>query len=172
MVEPCDIILVGKGKPFTTIMGFFQDVLVEWGHAAIVGPNNTVYSLETKMQFMDLDVYLLKKKQYEIHRFNFMTPEKREHMIKVMRRFNDLSYGWTRLLLFLLNHVFGRKVFTSLNKNKLVQVCSSFVAWLYYVEFKIKFNGQEWHIVDPDGIDDHCSNSTEWTLVKRVTERE
>lgn len=172
MVKPCDIILVGKDKPLAFIMNLFQDDPVEWGHAAIVGPNNTVHSLETKMHLIDLDVYLLEKKQYEIHRYNLMTPEKQEYMVKVMRKFNDLSYGWSRLFLFMLNCIFHKRIFTRLNRDKLVQVCSSFVAWLYYAAFKIKFNGQDWHSVDPDDIDDHCSNSAEWTLVKRVVEGE
>lgn len=168
MLKPGDIVLVGKDKFFAGLMNILQEDEVEWGHTAIVGPDNTIYSLETKMTLIDIDTYLAKKKYYEIHRYKFMTPEKQRYMVKAMRRFEKLSYGWSRLFLFLLNHIFRTKTFTNLSSDKRVQVCSSFVSWLYYSAFKIKFNGQVWNNVDPDDIDDHCSNAQDWFLVKRV----
>jgi hypothetical protein len=168
-IEPCDIILVSNDSFLSRIMGFFQSDPVKWGHSVIVGENDTVYSYSfTTMHVLDLHKYLKKKGSYEIFRYKHMTPEKQAFMLRAMKKFEGRLYGWNRLYLFTLNSIFGTKKFTDACDNKLDQVCSTFVSWIYYVAFRLKFNNCEWKSVDPDDIDDHCSNHKDWIVVAEV----
>jgi len=165
MYKQGDIILVGFNKKFAKIMRFFQSDPVDWGHAVIVGKNNKVYSLEIKMEIEDIDKYLKSQGKYKVFRYNKMIDDKRDFMMRVLKRFEDIDYGWKRLFLFFLDNLFGTRYFTKICKDKKSQVCSSFISWLYYSAFKIKFNGLDWSSCDPDDLDDHCSRDEDWTIV-------
>lgn len=172
MIRPGDIVLLSSGSLLVHVMNFFQKDPVKWGHAVFVGKDNKIYSFEAlanKMKIYDDGyAYLQKKKHYEIFRYNHLTQEKADFMCKAVEKFKDLPYGWRRFAMFSLNTLFGTKFFTRLCDDKMSQVCSSFAAWMYYAAYKIKFNGCDWRSVDPDDLDDHCSNHKDWTTVAEV----
>ena len=170
MVEPGDIILTSSNNIFVKAMKVLQSDPVNWGHALIVAEEGNAYSFSYSMEYVNLDKYMKdeKRKKYIAFRYKHMTQDKLTFMLRAMEKLKGIEYGWGRLILMLLDNIFGTRFFSKLSNNNRWQVCSSSVAWAYYVAFKMKFNGVDWRSVDPDDIEDHCRNSKDWVLITEV----
>ena len=60
-------------------------------------------------------------------------------------------------LLQLFDHLTHSNYFTKRLKDPTNQICSSLVAWIYYILFGMRFNYKVWYSCDPDDVDDEVS---------------
>lgn len=165
-----DIILTNKKSILSHLMGMFQDDVVNWGHTGIVDADNKaiIHATAWGIDSMPIDDFVAKYKHYIIIRrvdINYIDTFK---IVGLARKTIGLHYSWFRIFLQTLDHIGNTNFFTGLYASNRYQVCSSLVAWCYYVLFKIKFNEVEWQSCDPDDIeDDFESNRDKWVLVDR-----
>lgn len=168
IIKPCDIILTSKENIFVKAMRFFQKDPVNYGHALIAAENGKAYSFDFELEYINLEEYLKEKEHYIVFRYKYMTAEKEFLMLNAINKLVNTPYGVGRLILMLLDNIFRTRFFSKLSNNKKDQVCSSVVAWAYYVAFKTKFNGVDWRSIDPDDIEDHCYYNQDWIIVTEV----
>jgi hypothetical protein len=79
------------------------------------------------------------------------------------------NYNYYRLALQLLDNIFATNWFTRhLRLTKDLNICSTYVAWVYDKALGIRFNDVHWLSVEPDDIDDeYWKNSEDWEEVFR-----
>jgi hypothetical protein len=163
--------LTSKYSFIAEIMNYFQSDPCTWGHALVINKESgTTTGIEAHFSLREvpLDEILASKrhKNYRIVRYNNLTEAQAKVLIKSMQSILGKLYNIKRIFLQLFDQMFNTNWFTKLSKDRNDQVCSSYVAWGYYVATKIKFNGVEWESCDPDDIDDHVSaHPDEWTTI-------
>ena len=167
-----DIILTSRASFIVRLMRCFQFDPVIYGHALVVDADSSC-ALEVgwMIRATPLEkVFKVKRhKCYKIVRYTKLTEEQARIMLKVMYSLTGKLYSVKRIFLQMLDHLCFTNWFTKLDKSKASQVCSSYVAWGYYIACKIKFNGVDWKSADPDDIDDHTlANPDEWLLLEEV----
>jgi len=165
-----DIILTSKSSFIVWLMRYFQSDPVIYGHALVVDVDNKC-ALEAGWTIRATpleEVFKIKRhKHYKIVRYTELTDEQIRVMFKAMYSLMGKFYSFKRILLQVLDHLFYTNWFTKLDKSKASQVCSSYVAWGYYVACGVKFNGVPWQSCDPDDVDDHAlANPDKWVLLE------
>lgn len=168
-----DIILTARNSFIVQLMRRFQLDPVIYGHALVIDADNK-YALEAgwTIRATPLEKVFETKgnKYYKIVRYTELTDEQTRVMFKAMYSLMGKFYSFKRMLLQTLDHLFYTNRFTKLDKSKASQVCSSYVAWGYYVACATKFNGVPWQSCDPDDIDDHTlTNPDKWLLLEEIT---
>ena len=172
MYQTGDIILTRSGSLYgETILYFmrvFQDDPIHYSHCLIVIDEN--YALDTdinKLHIVKINDVLSNSRKYKVIRYNDITEEQIKKVYRLAKSLDGLPYSKKRIILQLLDHIFGTDKFTGLLKSKKDQVCSSLVAWIYHTVIKINFNGVEWYSAEPDDIDDETYlNIKKWTTIR------
>jgi len=161
-----DIIFTSKESIIVRFMRLFQKDPVFWGHVLIAKDNETAWEAGPVLRETDIKWKLLKESSWKIIRKKDLTEHQKEIMKKVAPKLLGQPYSISRIILQLLDHVFDTNGFTMIFGNKYSQVCSSYVAWIYWVACKHKFNGVEWQSCDPDDIeDDQINNPNLWEII-------
>ena len=161
-----DVIFASKGSIIVEFMRLFQTDPVFWGHVLIVKDNETAWEASVKLRETNIQKVLDHEPSWKIIRKKDITEDQKEIMRKTAPKLLGRSYGYFRIVLQIFDHVFNTNFFTSQADNKYLQVCSSYVAWIYWVACKYKFNGVPWASCDPDDIEDEqLSNPDMWEVV-------
>jgi len=135
-----DIILVSKNSIIAKFINIFQNDPCIWGHVMLVKDENTAWEAYWTLRETDIHKRLMKTKHY-----------------KIIRNKN---------LIQMFDHFFGTNWFTSKANSKYLQVCSSYVAWVYWCACKYKFNNVPWMSCDPDDIeDDQLKHPERWEVL-------
>lgn len=168
--KPADILLVNSGTSYCDIilaaLNLFQKDEVDFGHAILIIDDNTAIEAASKISYLDPRKKILEVKSYKILRNNKLTDKQRVNIVKRAEKLFGLKYGTIRILLQLLDQIFNTNFFTSLSKNKKMQICSTLISWSYYVTSKITFNGVGWQSVEPDDICDESEKNTDiWEII-------
>lgn len=161
-----DIILSSKESIIVKFMRLFQKDPVFWGHVFIAKDSEFAWEAGRKLQEINIKKKLDKEPYWKIIRKIDLTEEQKNIMRKVAPHLIGRSFGIFRIFLQLLDHVSGTNWFTNQSDNKYLQVCSSYVAWIYWVACGYKFNGVSWQSCDPDDIEDNqMVNPDVWEIV-------
>lgn len=165
-----DIILTSRDSLIVRFMRWFQSDPVIYGHALVIDvDNNCALEAGWTIRATPLEkVFKVKNhKSYKIIRYTELTESQAQVMLKVMYGLTGKLYSLKRIFLQVLDHLFFTNWFTKLDKSKTSQVCSSYVAWGYYIACKIQFNGVDWASCDPDDIDDETlKNPYLWEIIE------
>jgi len=165
-----DIILTErKSSIIAKFMKFFQKDSVKYSHSMVVIDDSNVIESHIRIRISPIYDSLKKADSYKIIRKTNITDKELQILRKSLCSLEGQFYSVKRILLQILDHIFNTNWFTKQSTDKKDQVCSSLVAWGYYVACKIKFNGVEWASCDPDDIDDESLNSDKWIIVQEVT---
>ncbi len=171
-LENGDIILTSRDSFIVRMMRYFQSDPVIYGHALVVDADNgCVLEASWKLRAISLEEFfkIKRHKKYKIIRYTELTEAQAQVMLKAMYSLIGNIYSFKLIFLQALDHLFFTNWFTKLSTSKNSQVCSSYVAWGYYVACKTKFNGVPWQSCDPDDIDDHSlANPEEWIPLEEV----
>ena len=164
-----DIILTSTDSIVARFMRMFQSDPVEYGHALMVRNSNDAYEASLYVRIIPLEKIFKKRKHYIILRYKGIEQRHISIMNKALDKLVGNLYSFKRFILQFFDHVFNTNYFTKLDKDTKSQICSSLVAWAYYVATRIKFNYVSWRSTDPDDIFDHClNNSDEWEVIEKV----
>lgn len=164
-LKPMDIILTGHNSPVYLFMKFIQRDPVRFSHAMIViDSQNVIESNIPKIRITPIED-AIKNKNFIVLRYNNLTDKHIKVMTKSVMSLLGLRYSYYRICLMALDQILGIRYFSKKVDNKQHQVCSTFVAWCYYVATKIQFNGKHWSECDPDDIDDHIKQESKQYLV-------
>ncbi len=170
-ILPADVILTTSKKGWLSqailsILNFFQRDEVRFQHVMMAVDDYICIEAQNKITFNYTRERMRDFKRYKIIRNRNLTDEDREKIVHRARSMRGHDYGYIRLFLQLLDQVFRTNWFTKRIKDSNYQICSSLIAWAYYVETGIKFNGQKWMAVEPDDIDDESlKNEKDWYTV-------
>lgn len=148
-----DIILCSKKNIIAKFMDWFQHDPVFWGHCAIAKNSSIAWEADWRLREILIDD-ILKKGCYKIIRKKGLTEKQKEIMRKEAPLLLGQPYGIFRIFLQFLDHIFHTNNFTDKNERETLQVCSSYVAWIYNKACEYKFNDVDWESCDPDDIDD------------------
>lgn len=163
-----DIILTSKDSWIVSFMRFFQSDPVKYGHAMVVDMENKC-ALEAGVTIRCTPLtkaFTGRHKHYKVLRYKELTDKQVRVMLKSMRSLIGKIYSVKRMFLQLFDHLCYTNWFTHLDKSRGSQICSSYVAWGFYVACKIKFNGVSWRSADPDTIEDETEkNSDDWEVI-------
>jgi len=171
MFETADILLTTSktrlGRIIVWILRLFQSDPVFFNHCILVANNKFGIEAATGgIQYCNLREKMETGKAYKLIRCKCITDAKKEGIVKSARKLMGLSYGFKRLALQLLDQMFSTDFFTRRLGDNRCQVCSSLIAWAYYVRCKVRFNGVDWQSCEPDDIDDETIlNSDMWKIV-------
>jgi len=149
-----DIILMSKDSLIVKFMRLFQKDPCTWGHVMLVKDENTVWEAFWLLRETDLHKRLKKVKYYKVIRKKDLTEEQKYKIEKFAKKLLGRPYGVFRIILQMFDHIFHTNWFTSKADSKYLQVCSSYVAWVYWCACKYKFNDVPWMSCDPDDIED------------------
>jgi len=166
-LETGDVIFTSKGSLIVKFMRLFQKDPVFWGHVLIVKDNETAWEANYKLQEVNINEKLSKESSWKIIRNKYIADFQKEKMRKIAPSLLGYPYGTFRILLQIFDHMFKTNWFTSRADSKYLQVCSSYVAWIYWVACRYKFNNVHWASCDPDDIeDDQIKNPHIWEVVQ------
>ncbi len=166
-----DIILTSKESIIVRFMRLFQKDSIKYGHVAIVENSDSILEAGYRVRRVPLDKWFKKKKNknYKILR---MAGLKEPQAIAIVWHIGKLVGQWysvKRIFLQICDHVTGSNWFTKRDVDKKNQVCSSLVAWGFYVVLKYKFNGVHWASCEPDDIDDDSEKNVDTFVVIKET---
>jgi uncharacterized protein YycO len=164
-----DIVLANKKSLIVWFMRIFQSDPVDWGHVLIyLGNNMFIENSFPFIRIIDIDYFKKRYEHYKWFSYKNMTTEKSNELTELFESKLCKPYSYTRIILQMFDHLFNTNFFTGFLKNDDKQICSSFVAWGYNKIFGVDFNNVNWYSCDPDDIDDHCSNNSDWVLSGEV----
>lgn len=168
-LKPGDIILTARDSIIVKFMNIFQSDPVTWGHAMIVRDSVSVYEAHWLIRRIATYEVLKNKKSYLIIRPNFWTDEDTSKLDKVLGCLVGKMYSFKRIGLQALDHITNTNWFTdNWGECTSAQVCSSLVAYAYYVIKRYTFNDVSWKACDPDDIEDDYEKYPErWELVAK-----
>lgn len=165
-LETGDIILTSNHGAIVWFMQHFQKDPVHWGHSLIVKNSEEAWEASRRLHTIKLSTFFKHKVYWRIARKNDLSKAYKEYMLRTAPRLLGSPYGVYRIFLQLLDHIFHTNWFSSRNKNIYIQVCSSFVAWIYSVVCNYKFNDVPWMSCDPDDIEDDWEKHPDrWTII-------
>lgn len=168
-IKSGDIILVGRKKSF--ILGFmrlFQRDSVKYNHVMMAKNNIEAYEAGLTIRITDIKKKLEKSDFYTIARYKSLTKIQLKIIKTIIETLIGLPYGCSRLCFQLLDHIFSTNKFTKLLTSKWNQVCSSLIAYVYFVACNIEFNSVKWNSCDPDDIGDHIENNlSSWLIITK-----
>lgn len=171
MFETADILLLRSrsklGKLIILILRICQFDPVFFNHCVLVA--NSKFGIEAAtrgIQYCGLKEKLETAEAFRLIRCRCISSTKKENIVTSTRKLIGLSYGYKRLFLQLLDQIFFTDFFTRKLGDRRCQVCSSLIAWTYYVRCKIRFNSVEWKSAEPDDIDDEATRNPEmWEII-------
>ena len=149
----------------TKFMSYFQSDPIRYGHAVLVKDSLEVYEAKWFIKKTPLHK-VLERDHYIVYRYRDLKDRHVVVMNKALDKLVGNIYSFKRIFLQALDHIFYTNYFTKLDKNTKSQVCSSLVAWAYYVATRTKFNGVDWKSCDPDDIDDNgLAHKDKWLVI-------
>ena len=162
-----DIILTErKNSIFIKGMRFFQKDSVKYGHAMVIIDDSHVMEANICVKQTSIEKVLSGIDSYKVIRLRNLTECDFQTMKKALFSIEGKLYSWKRIVLQLFDQIFRTNYFTRLLTDKKSQVCSSLVAWCYYIACRTKFNNVDWMSCDPDDIDDESTNNPDkWEIV-------
>lgn len=161
-----DIILTSKESIIVWFMNLFQKDPCFWGHVLTAKDNETAWESNYVLKESNIEKVLKKHKYYKILRKKDLTEEQKEEILEIAPDLLGYPYGVWRIFLQMLDHIFHTNWFTRLDDREYVQVCSSYVAWIYKKACDYTFNGVHWTSCDPDDIeDDQQLHPERWSIV-------
>ncbi len=166
-----DIILTSKESVIVRFMRFFQDDDIKYGHVAIVENPDMILEAGYKVRRVPTEKWFKKKKnqKYKILRMTGVTETQSIAIVWHIGKLVGQWYSVKRIFLQIFDHVTNSNWFTKRDRNKKNQVCSSLVAWGYYVVLKYKFNGVPWASCEPDDIDDDSEKKVDsYVIIKEA----
>jgi len=165
MIETGDIIFAARKSIIVKFMSLFQSDPVYWGHVMVAKDDKTAWEANWTLQETDIGSEL-GSKNYKIIRKLDLTEKQKETMRKEAVKLLGLRYGVWRIVLQMLDHIFHTNWFTSKEEHENIQVCSSYVAWVYYKSCGYRFNNCGWASCDPDDIeDDQLDHPETWEVL-------
>ena len=165
-IKTGDVILVSKSSSILLKgMKFFQKDPVFFGHALIAKNEYSAYEAKKTIRISNIKEVIDSYGFYLIVRKKNFTPTQKNIFQRLIKDLVGRPYGFKRLLLQILDNIFHTTKFTKLLKNVDNQICSSLVAWIYYVLFNIQFSNKVWYSCDPDDIHDEITNNDSWTII-------
>lgn len=174
MFEPADIILINSGtrigKAILFVLRLFQKDPIAFHHVILAVDDKLGIEAEVYgVSYCNLSEKLNKAKSYKVIRYKDLSEDKKEKIVMSVNKLVGVPYGYRRLILQLLDQMFFTNFFTRSLGDKKCQVCSSLVAWSYYVWKRIKFNSVPWQSCEPDDIDDESLRTSDlWEIIKQV----
>jgi len=171
MFEAADILLTASrtkiGRIILWTLKIFQSDPVFFNHCILVANNRFGIEAATHgLQYCDLKEKIETSVAYKLIRCKCITDAKKENIVKSTKKLIGLPYGFKRLGLQLLDQVFSTNFFTRKIGDNRCQVCSSLIAWIYYVQCRIRFNGVDWQSCEPDDVDDEViKNPDMWEVI-------
>jgi len=171
MIETADILLTTSktrlGRIIIWILRIFQSDPVFFNHCILAANNKFGIEAATSgIQYCDMRKKMEAAKAYKLIRCKCITDAKKENIVKSTRKLVGLPYGFRRLGLQLLDQMFSTDFFTRKLGDNRCQVCSSLIAWAYYVRCRVRFNGVDWQSCEPDDVDDEIlKNPDMWEVI-------
>ncbi len=153
-LETGDIIFSSKNNIIVKFMRLFQKDPVFWGHVLIVKDNEIAWEANYILRERKIADVLKKNKNWKIIRHKYLIESQQKIMLKIAPKLLGRPYGIGRIFLQMFDHFFNTNWFTSKADWKFMQVCSSYVAWIYWVACRYKFNNVSWASCEPDDIED------------------
>jgi len=147
-------------------MKVFQRDPVFFNHVILA--KNELVGIEAgpRIQVCGLIKKLKEADAYRIIRYRRLKEKESKGIIKSVSKLIGVPYGVPRLILQLFDQIFSTNFFTKLLSDKMCQVCSSIVAWAFYVRCHVRFNYVPWQSCDPDDIDDECERNPKlWEVI-------
>jgi len=166
-LETGDIVLTSKGSIITWFMSLFQKDEVIWGHCLIARNSDKLWEAFHTLREVDADERFSQISSYKILRFKSLTDLQKSIILREGPKLLGEPYGYFRIFLQMFDQIFNTDWFTSRAENEYLQVCSSYIAWIYDKACDYHFNGVEWTCCDPDDIDDDSIlNAHRWEIVE------
>jgi len=169
MIQKGDIILSRTnsyfGRTVFAVMNFFQRDPVYFNHSLIAINSETGIESDLKIQKINISRELEKYKNYKIIRYKKLSKKQAQSICHKVECLQGLPYSFLRAFFQLFDHIFYTNYFTRNYNNRQCHVCSSLIAWVYYVVCGINFNNVEWKSCDPDDIEDHQIINSDWECV-------
>lgn len=157
MFKPADIILTYSGtrlaRAILYVLNFFQKDPVKFSHVLMVCNENLGIEADKKIRLIDLEKVFEKAKTYKVIRKIDLTDTQRGKIVKKAKLCLGQEYGYTRLIMQFFDQMFYTNWFTKRLKFN-GHICSGLVAWAYYAQIRIKFNGVGWKSAESDDIED------------------
>ena len=165
-LETGDVILCSRNSTIVWFMNKFQNDPVYWGHCLVVEDKDKAWEAHWTFRSYSLSKFFKNKSYWKIARKRDMNEEQRKVMQRVAPPLMGKVYGFWRIALQILDHIFRNNKFSGSNENIYLEVCSSFVAWIFEESTGYKFNGVEWMSCDPDDIDDDWGKHPDrWSIL-------
>jgi uncharacterized protein YycO len=169
-----DVILVyNRGflsKAIRWVLNFFQKDGANYSHVAIaVSEKEVTEALWNGIRKRTFEESIARAKGIKIIRRKGLDDFRRELLeLRALSKIGT-NYNYYRLLLQLLDNVFATNWFTRhLRLTKDLNICSTYVAWVYDKGLGIRFNDVHWLSVEPDDIDDEFfKNPKDWEQIFR-----
>ena len=154
-LETGDIIFLSRRSIIVCFMSLFQSDPVIWGHVLVVKDNEKAWEANAhRIEEIDVWERIDNAPAYKIIRHTELTETQKETMRSEAPKLLGLEYGFWRIFLQFFDHIFGTNWFTSKEESENIQVCSSYVAWIYDKACDYHFNDVTWASCDPDDIED------------------
>lgn len=167
MFKTGDIIFTSKRSIIVRFMRLFQSDPVYWGHVLVAKNSEVAWEAGLRLQEYSIPDKLKSTKHYKVARPLFLTEECQKIMIVEASKLVGNRYSFWRLFLCFLDKIFCTHWFTSTEEREALQVCSSYVAWIYYKSCGYLFNKVHWKSCDPDDIDNDIElNTDRWQIVE------
>lgn len=161
-----DIILTSKKSIIVKFMNWFQKDPCIWGHVLVAKDSKTAWEAYWILKESGIEKIFKRHKQYKIIRKKDLTNQQKEMMLKIAPKLEGHFYGISRIILQMLDQIFHTNWFTTQDDRVYVQVCSSYVAWIFENSCGYKFNGIPWESCDPDDIeDDQLAHPEIWEVL-------
>jgi len=170
-IQRADIILVHSNKKFFGsiihfIMKVFQKDPVVFQHVMLVENSCSIIEAEWRICSSSIEDALDGVDHYKVLRYKRLTEDDKDKIFELAEKLKGLDYSILRIMLQFLDQLFHTDYFSNLYADNKSQICSSLVAWVFYVVKGIKFNNVSWRSCDPDDIDDESLlNSDDWIIV-------
>lgn len=165
--EPADIILVHRDHWFNNSIALalriFQRDKVNFSHVILSCGGCRAIELggfPGCVREIDINSSLSKYDSYLVIRRSGISYDEKIRIVKKASKCLGKSYNHIRIIAQLLDQIFRTNRFTKITGHSRKHICSSFVAWAYYVVCRVIFNGIKWYSVEPDDIEDEVENNT------------
>lgn len=164
-----DIILTSNKGPIVFVMNLLQEDAVNWGHVLVVkNPNSAYEATRFTIKEHELHDFFENKKYWIILRKKNLIDNQRSLIEKTAAKLLGKFYGVSRLLMMLFDNIFKTHKFSQFISSENIQVCSTYIAWVFYKVIGYKFNNVEWPSCDPDDIEDDAEKyPNEWEIIAK-----
>ena len=161
------------GKAVVFLMNLCQKDVVVYSHVSIAKDEHTIIQAYQEIEERSFEEASSKWVRYKIIRKTDLSIEQRDKMVEMGMKLVGMKYGISRLIMQVFDNMLNTNWFTDTFTNKKSQICSSLVAWIYYVHCnKLRFNQVRWLSCEPDDIDDNFSQMPhEWILIEQKENR-